>query len=174
MAANMETDKPSRPSDQRCQRLPRSFTRRQVLSVCSGCALAGAATVPRALAAWDDPIPIGKLEEYTADEISEKYIRHNFFVTRQGGRLFATVATCPHKGNYLVRDMKDSTRITCTGHDAVFDAEGKPIEGRVKKGLARFAISVNADGNVLVDTNKEFEQPQWKSKASYIDLPKKK
>ena len=99
---------------------------------------------------------------------------HNFFLIRNKGRLYATIATYPHKGNYLVRDIKDPTRITCTGHDAVFDAEGKPIEGRVKQGLARFAISLNADGHVLVDTNKDFAQAQWKSKASYIEIPKEK
>jgi nitrite reductase/ring-hydroxylating ferredoxin subunit len=174
LTANMKTDKPSTPSDQRCQRLPRSFTRRQVLSVCSGCALAGAATVTRALAAWDDPIAIGKLEDYSADEISEKYIRHNFFVTRHEGRLFATVATCPHKGNYLFRNAEKPKEIICSGHDAVYDSEGKPVSSPVRHALERFGIAVDDEGIVRVDIRKRFPEAKWDDGESFILLKAKK
>jgi nitrite reductase/ring-hydroxylating ferredoxin subunit len=147
--------------------------RRRFLGYSSGLFFAAAAA-PHALAGAFKPLDLGSLTEFKKDEISTRFVRHNFFLIRNNGRLYATIATCPHKGNYLVRDVKDPARIVCTGHDAVFDAEGKPIEGRVKKGLARFAISVNPDGHVLVDTNKDFEQARWNSKASYIELPKQK
>jgi len=148
------------------------LNRRRFLGFSSGL-LFCAAAAPRSFAGAFKPLDLGPLADFKKDEISTKFVRHNFFLIRNKGRLYATVATCPHKGNYLVRDMDDPSRILCTGHDAVFDTEGKPLEGRVKSGLARFAISVNAAGNVLVDTNKDFEQPQWKAKGSYVELPKK-
>jgi nitrite reductase/ring-hydroxylating ferredoxin subunit len=149
----METDKPSPPSDQRCEGslVP---SRRQVLGVCSGCALAYAATGSRVLAAGVDPFPVGTLKDYTKDEISEKYIQHNFFVTRHKDRLFATIATCPNKENFLFLNLRNPKEINCSGHDAVFDPAGKPISGPVRQGLVRFGIAVNEKGIVRVDTNK--------------------
>ncbi len=164
----METNKPSPPSDQRCEgSLP---NRRQVLGICSGCALACATTAPRVLAAWGDPIPVGALKDYTKDEISEKHIQHNFFVTRHEGRLFATIATCPHKENYLLRNTKNPKRITCSGHDAVFDPAGKPISGPVRQGLVRFGIAVDDTGIVRVDPNKQFPETKWDEAGSFIPV----
>ena len=168
----METNKQSPASDQRCEGSLHSSlpTRRQVLGICSGCALTCAATAPRLLAAWGDPIPVGALKDYTKDEISEKYIQHNFFVTRHEGRLFATIATCPHKENYLLRNTKNPKRITCTGHDAVFDPAGKPISGPVRQGLVRFGIAVDDKGIVRIDPNKKFPEAKWNDARSFIPL----
>jgi nitrite reductase/ring-hydroxylating ferredoxin subunit len=141
-----------------------------VLGVCSGCALAYAATASRALAAFGDPIPVGTLKDYTADAISEKYIQHNFFVTRHKGRLFATVATCPHKQNFLYRNPKNPSEIICTGHDAVFDFAGKRISGPVRQGLDRFGIAVDDKGIVQVDTDKRFPEAKWNDAGSFIPL----
>lgn len=165
----METKKPSPSPDQRCEGslLP---SRRQVLGVCSGCALAYAATGSRVLAAGVDPFPVGTLKDYTKDEISEKHIQHNFFVTRHKGRLFATIATCPHKENFLFRNLKNPTEINCSGHDAVFDPAGKPLKGPVRGGLDRFGIAVDKKGIVLVDTNKRFPEAKWNDAGSFIPL----
>ena len=149
----------------------RLLNRRRFLGFSSGLLFCAAAT-PRTLAGAFKPIDIGPLADFKTDEISTRFIRHNFFLIRREGRIYATIATCPHKGNYLFRDAKDPTRIICSGHDAVFDAAGKPIEGPVKTGLARFAISLNTEDRILVDTNKEFDQAKWKTKGSFIAMPK--
>ena len=169
----METNKQSPPSGQRCEGSLHSLlpSRRQVLGVCSGCALAYAASASRVLAApWGDPIPVGAMKDYTVDEISEKYIQHNFFVTRHKGRLFATIATCPHKENFLFRNSKNPREIICTGHDAVFDLAGKRLSGPVRRGLDRFGIAVDDEGIVLVDTNKRFPEAKWDDAGSFIPL----
>ncbi|MCA9147356.1 MAG: Rieske 2Fe-2S domain-containing protein [Planctomycetaceae bacterium] len=167
---NMETSKQVPTSIHPCENSLQSSlpTRRRVLGICSGCALACAATSPRVLADWNDPIPVGALKDYTKDEISEEYVQHNFFVTRHEGRLFATIATCPHKQNYLLRNTKDPKRITCTGHDAVFDPAGKPLSGPVRQGLVRFGIAVDDKGIVQVDPNKQFSEAKWDDVGSFI------
>lgn len=141
-----------------------AINRRRFLAFTSGCFL-GAAPV---LAGGSRPIDIGPLKDFARDGISEKFIQHNFFVIRNRGRLYATIATCPHKGNYLLVDPKNATRIICSGHDSVFNAEGMTTGGKAKRNLARFAIALNAQGRVLVNTDKDFQQTQWNDKASYV------
>lgn len=143
--------------------------RRRFLGLASACCLGlGAST--RALAGAFKPIDIGTLADFPDEGICEKHVSHNFFVVRRGGRLFAVIATCPHKGNFLLRDPQDATRIICSGHDSVFDPEGRPLNGPVRQGLARFAISMDADGRILVDPGRPFPQARWDDRASFIPL----
>ncbi len=147
------------------------ITRRRFLGSCSGCLLAAAALTPRAAsAAGRKPIDVGPLKDFATEAISEKFVRHDFFVIRHGKRLYATIATCPHEGNYLFRDEKGGKKIVCSGHDSVFDAEGKPVSGRVKKGLVRFGIAVDKRGHVLVNKDLEFPQAKWNEKLSYVPV----
>jgi nitrite reductase/ring-hydroxylating ferredoxin subunit len=166
----MDTGKLSTSSDQSCQEHANSLTRRNFICLSSGCAFAASAAAPQAQAAWGDPIAAGALKDYTTDEISEKYVQYNFFMIRNKGRLYATVATCPHKGNALFRDTTKPTQIACSGHDAVFDPEGKPLGGPVHRGLERFGIAVDAQGIVRVDTNKHFAEDQWSAPGSYVEV----
>ena len=147
------------------------LNRRRFLGFSSGL-LCCATAAPQAFAGAFKPIDIGPLADFKTDGISTRFVRHNFFLIRHEGRIHATIATCPHKGNYLVLDLKDPTRIVCTGHDAVFDAEGRPVEGIVKTGLARFAISLNEQRRILVDPNKEFPQDKWNQRESFLPLAK--
>lgn len=149
-----------------------SLTRRHMLCLSSGCACALAAmhNAPRAHAAWGDPIDVGAIKDYAKDVISEKFVRNNFFVIRNRGRLYAIIATCPHEENYLVINSRNPKEIVCSGHDAVFDPQGVPIGGRVTEGLVRFGISVDDNGHALVDTKKVYPQQQWDDPKSYITL----
>lgn len=147
-------------------------TRRQALGICAGCALANAvASPPRCLAATT-VISVGALDDYTRDEISEEYIRYNFFVIRHEGRLFATIATCPHQENYLLRNVENRRQIICTEHDAVFDPAGRPLSGPVRKGLERYGITVDDEGVVQVDTSIRFSEEKWDEDGSFISLLK--
>lgn len=148
---------------------PCTAGRRRFLGVASGCLLS---TVAAARAAdGGKPIDVGTFTDYPADIISEQFARHDFFVIRHAGRLFATVAICPHKGNYLVRDATNPQRILCTGHDSIFDPNGMPVAGRVRRGLERLAIRLDPAGRILVDPNRRFSQPQWKHPESFLALP---
>lgn len=142
--------------------------RRRFIAFTSGCFLGAVGGASRAFAATAKPIDIGPLTNFAKDEISEKFIEHNFFVIRHQERLYAAQIKCPHQGNDLLRDPKDATRIICTGHESVFDPEGLPIVGPAAHGLVRLGIAVNSQGRVLVDPVKEFPQEKWDDKGSYI------
>lgn len=144
------------------------FGRRTFFAITSGCLLCSAAGTNRAHAGTDRPIDIGELKDYPKDEISEKFIRYDIFIIRNTGKLYASTAICPHKGNYLLLDPQNPGRIICSGHDSNFDPAGIPTGGPARRALVRYAISVNDKGRVIVDTSREFPQAQWGDKASYV------
>ena len=167
-----KTDLPTACDSDRetCESVPPDvLSRRKFAAITSGSILCAACGIPRVAGAFK-PYDIGTLKDFSKDEISEKFIQNNFFVIRHEGRLFATIATCPHKGNYLLRNPRDAKQIICSGHDSVFDPKGVPSRGPVKRGLVRFAISLNAQGHVMVDTDKEFPQNQWNDKGCFIPV----
>lgn len=154
---------------ERASQSPLSWiNRRRFLAFTSGCFFGLARSGSRAVAGAFKPIDIGPLQDFAGDGISEKFIQNNFFVTRNKGRLFAVIATCPHKGNYLLRDPKNAGRIICSGHDSVFTPEGVPVSGRVRQPLAHFGIALNPQGRVLVNPDQQFAQKQWNDKGSFI------
>lgn len=143
------------------------LSRRNFVALASGCLLCSAGA-RRASAATDKPIDIGEIKDWPKDEISEKFVQHDFFVIRYGGRLFAATAICPHKANYLLLDPQNPDRIVCSGHDSTFTPEGIPTGGPARSALVRYGISVNDKGRVIVDMSREFPKVQWEDKASYI------
>ena len=97
-------------------------------------------------------------------------MKHEFFVIRNEGRLFAVSTTCPHKGNVLHRDPEDSSRIVCDGHGSTFNASGTVAVGPASSGLVRLGISVNGEGHVIVNRAEEFPEESWKDKQSFIEV----
>lgn len=152
---------------------PRSIPlcdRRRFLSLASA-GLCGAAIASSARASTGRLIDIGTLKDYPKDVISEKFIQHNFFVVRHQGRLFAFTAICPHKGNGLLDSPQKPGTIICSGHDATFSPEGLPQRGPTKRALARYAITLDSQGRILVDPSREFPRAQWDDKAAYLPMP---
>ena len=144
--------------------------RRRFLALASGCLLGSSAGTPVARASTDRPIDVGPITDYKKDEISEKFIQHDIFVIRHRGKLFASAAVCPHKGNCLMLDARNSSRIICSGHSANFTPEGIPQGGPVRRALVRFGISVNDKGRVMVDPSRTFQPAQWEDKSSYLPV----
>ncbi len=156
------------PAPQHCPGCPGHLNRRQFLAVGSGCVL-GALAVAAADKKKLPTVDIGKLKDYTEDGISEKFTDDDFFVMRHQGKLFAASTTCPHMGKTLRRDPQDATRILCGAHGSTFDGEGMVQVGPATSGLVRLGISVNAEGHVIVDPNKEFPQDKWTEKGCYLE-----
>lgn len=144
--------------------------RRRFCALASGCLLGTACGVPRALALGDKPVDIGPIAAYTKDQVSEKFVEHDFLVVRHKRRLFAVVAVCPHQGNPLFADPRNPSQILCLTHTAVFTAEGMPIRGPVSEGLPHLGISSNQAGHAIVHPSIEFPADQWTDKAGYIVL----
>lgn len=115
------------------------------------------------------PVDIGSPRKFSEEGISEEFLQHDFFVIRHRDLIFAASTICPHMGNTLQRDPQDPRRITCGTHGSVFDGEGVVVVGPASTGLVRLGVSLNKDGHIIVDRNKEFPQDKWNDKSSFVE-----
>lgn len=145
-----------------------SLNRRRFLALSSGSLLAGGTAVRAAHKLRT--VDAGTIEDLAGDGISEKFTKDNFFLIRHDGKIFATIATCPHKGNFLLRSADNPMQITCSGHDSEFDITGTPIAGRVKKGLTRFGITADQQGRITVTPDLKFHHKDWSKPGSFIAI----
>lgn len=146
------------------------ISRRRFLAFAScGCACAGG-RASRALAGDAKPVDIGAPSDFPKDGISDKFTPYDFFVIRRDGRLYATAAVCSHMAEPLLLDPQDPTRIKCSGHESVFDNEGRVVVGPASQSLTRLGIGLNAEGHILVDPARSFAEDKWDDKGSYVAL----
>jgi Rieske Fe-S protein len=114
------------------------------------------------------PVDVGAVTEFAADGIVDKFVKsHRFFVVKKGTQLIAPVAVCTHKGKGLIAN---EGQMLCRSHGSRFESTGIVSKGPAKKSLARYGISVNAAGHVLVDTTKRFEEDKWSEAGSFVEL----
>lgn len=111
---------------------------------------------------------VGALSSFSKDAINDKWTKtKKFFVIRQDGKLYASSAICTHRGVLLISRGQD---MYCTKHKSDFSIEGTVISGPAKKSLPRYAISIDAQKHVIVDTSQSFSEKHWDDPASFISL----
>ncbi len=140
------------------------ISRRRFLAFTSSSFLCAAS----ALAGDPKPVDIGTLSDFPSDGIFDKFTADDFFVIRREGRLYAVTSICTHMGKYLLLDPQDSTRIKCSGHESVFDNEGRVVVGPASQNLGRFGIALNAKDHVVVNPERKLSEDQWNDKGSYL------
>lgn len=124
--------------------------------------LADATTVPSAL-------DVGPVADFKTDGITTKWMSSDkFAVVRHNGKLYAPTAICTHKGSTI--QSPDGTSFACPKHHATYDIEGNVTKPPAKRALNRYAISVDANGHVIVDKSRSFKAEQWNDPASFIKL----
>lgn len=116
------------------------------------------------------PVDIGVASDYPKDGIYDKFTSDDFFVARCNGRLFAITSICSHMAEPLLRDSLDSTRIKCTGHESMFDNEGRVMVGPASVSLARLGISRDKEGRITVDPKKQFPEDKWDDAGAFLEL----
>ncbi len=90
-------------------------------------------------------------------------------VIRNAGRIYACTTVCTHKG-YIVNEADDNLSFKCPKHHATYDIDGRVTHGPAKVALVHYAISVNADGHVIVDKSKSFTPDQWDDPSSFVKV----
>lgn len=150
-------------------------TRRDVLLVaaaaacaCAGCPLHAAAAPARA----SKPVDVGPLKEFADEGVTDHWADSDgFFVVSRGGRVYAVSSHCTHKKVALVVARGDAG-FKCPRHGSTFDAEGHVSKSPARKALPRFAVRVNADGNVVVDPGKSFGEKEWDDPSAFVQIRK--
>jgi len=72
------------------------------------------------------------------------------YIVRTADGFYAVSAICTHLG-CITQWKSDSNCIACPCHGSKFKSDGTKIEGPAPRSLPHFAISVSADGGLLVD-----------------------
>jgi nitrite reductase/ring-hydroxylating ferredoxin subunit len=105
------------------------------------------------------PVDAGPLTNYAKDGGYDSLAKSKQIVlVRENGKLYAMTSLCTHK--QFVVEVKDK-EFFCPKHSSRFDYDGKPAPkpngkmGPAKKPLQHYAISVDAKGEVTVDTSKK-------------------
>jgi cytochrome b6-f complex iron-sulfur subunit len=109
-------------------------------------------------------------DEYEAGTVSERYkASHGVWIVRDTEKIFVLSTVCTHLGctpNWLENDNK----FKCPCHGSGFYTTGVNFEGPAPRPLERFKISLNDDGEIVVDKTKKFQQEkgEWDDPESYL------
>lgn len=82
---------------------------------------------------------------------------HKLYVFRERDDFHAISAVCTHL--YCIVDWKpDQKEFYCSCHGSIFSKEGINLTGPAPKPLPWFALSLSADGSLVVDSNQLVSQ----------------
>jgi Rieske Fe-S protein len=133
---------------------------------CSGGSGASGGEPGRASPLAAGPVDAGPLADFPSDGIYNQFAEsHEFFVIRQGNRLFAMTAICTHRRCALKRN---ENVIRCRCHGSTFTAEGHVTRGPATKDLPRFAVERNVQNHLIVRTDRRLPASTSDSNAILI------
>jgi nitrite reductase/ring-hydroxylating ferredoxin subunit len=140
-------------------------------AACAMCAGHEAEAQTTAPAAGATTVDVGAKTDYAADGMSDKFETTNhIIVTRLSGQIFASSSKCTHQGV----DVKiTGIQLICPKHHSIFQEDGSKApapSGPAKTALPRFAISVDANGHLIVDMSQQFPQAKWTDPASFVTV----
>jgi cytochrome b6-f complex iron-sulfur subunit len=120
---------------------------------------------------------VGTADRYEDGKVNERYKDQGAWIVRlRDDRLgkdiiYALSTTCTHLGctpNWLEKEGK----FKCPCHGSGFKITGINFEGPAPRPLERWAIKKEADGTIVVDKSKKFQQEmgQWTNTDSFIEV----
>lgn len=102
---------------------------------------------------------IGSPDDF-APGVDERFKQsHRIWIVRSAGRLFAIYARCTHLGctpNWIEAENK----FKCPCHGSGYDRDGRNFEGPAPRPMDRARISLDSDGQVVVDTGELAQCPR--------------
>lgn len=94
---------------------------------------------------------------------------HRFFVVREPARIYALFARCTHLG-CTVNWFSNLRIFKCPCHGSEFHSDGKEFAGPAPRPLDRLKISLDTEGNLLVDTSVVYTAQEFEAKKAYIEI----
>ena len=111
-------------------------------------------------------------DDYEINKVSERFKdSHGVWIARDAGKIYALSTVCTHLGctpNWLESDNK----FKCPCHGSGFYKTGINFEGPAPRPLERFRITLNDEGEIIVDKTKKFQQEkgEWRDPESFITV----
>jgi cytochrome b6-f complex iron-sulfur subunit len=122
---------------------------------------------------------IGRVEDFLSTEqpdvhgvilVESRFKQENrFYVVREPGRIYALYARCTHLG-CTVNWFPNLRIFKCPCHGSEFHSNGKEFAGPAPRPLDRLKISVDTEGNLLVDTRVVYSALEFETKKAFIEV----
>jgi cytochrome b6-f complex iron-sulfur subunit len=124
--------------------------------------------LPRSILEPSSIFRIGAPADYALGVDTKWQQQYRIWVTRTSDRLFVIYARCTHLG--CTPDWKASeNKFKCPCHGSGYDSEGINFEGPAPRPMDRAKVSLDAEGQVVVDVGTLYEWP--KGEKSEFDEP---
>jgi cytochrome b6-f complex iron-sulfur subunit len=124
--------------------------------------------LPRAIMEPSSVFRIGFPGDYSLGVDTKWQQQYRIWVVKSSDRLFAIYARCTHLG--CTPDWKESERkFKCPCHGSGYDSDGINFEGPAPRPMDRAEIKLDAEGQIVVNTNRLFLRE--KGKADQFDEP---
>jgi len=115
--------------------------------------------LPRSILEPSSVFRIGPPSDYALGVDTKWQQQYRIWVTKTSDRLFVIYARCTHLG--CTPDWKASeNKFKCPCHGSGYDSEGINFEGPAPRPMDRAKVTLDAEGQVVVDTGKLFEWPK--------------
>jgi len=122
--------------------------------------------LPRSILEPSSIFRIGSPNDYALGVDTKWQQQYRIWVTRTSDRLFVIYARCTHLG--CTPDWKASeNKFKCPCHGSGYDSEGINFEGPAPRPMDRAKVSVDAEGQIVVDVGKLYSWP--KGEPSHFD-----
>jgi cytochrome b6-f complex iron-sulfur subunit len=130
--------------------------------------------LPRAIMEPSSVFRIGFPGDYALGVDTKWQQQYRIWVVKSSDRLFAIYARCTHLG--CTPDWKESeSKFKCPCHGSGYDSEGINFEGPAPRPMDRAHIELDAEGQIVVDTNRLYlrekgKADQFNDPEAYIPL----
>jgi cytochrome b6-f complex iron-sulfur subunit len=115
--------------------------------------------LPRSILEPSPLFRIGAPADYALGVDTKWQQQYRIWVTRTSDRLFVIYAVCTHLG--CTPDWKASeNKFKCPCHGSGYDSEGINFEGPAPRPMDRAKVSLDAEGQIVVDIGKLFKWPK--------------
>ena len=95
----------------------------------------------------------GPVDEYTPNSVTKMIEEKVYIVRAKEGYFYALSDVCTHLG-CITNWLPDEGLIACPCHGSRFDVEGNVIHGPAPRPLVRYSITLNEQGQLVVDKAK--------------------
>ncbi|HKG99053.1 MAG TPA: Rieske 2Fe-2S domain-containing protein [Pyrinomonadaceae bacterium] len=115
--------------------------------------------LPRSILEPSSTFRIGAPADYALGVDTKWQQQYRIWVTRTSDRLFVIYARCTHLG--CTPDWKASeNKFKCPCHGSGYDSEGINFEGPAPRPMDRAKVTLDAEGQVVVDVGSLYEWPK--------------
>ena len=115
-------------------------------------------------------VVLGKPEAFAVGEVNERWKdTHKLVLVREEKGFYALRSVCIHLG-CIPRWQQEQRTFRCPCHGSGFTMEGINFEGPAPRPLERLKITLDEDGQIVVDSHVRFykERGQWDREGAFL------